>query len=220
MAARLKQARILAGFKSVTSAAESLGVPYPTYAAHENASRGIETDAARHYARRYNVSLDWLLTGKTAGAPTEVKGVRPVTVAAHIQAGVWTESWEWSPDEQYTVYVPDDAEYHGYTLYAAETKGPSMNKRYPERTVLVFTNVTETGESPVPGKRYIVERRRADGEAEHTVKLLHKDGEGKFWLLPESDDPRYQAPISIEEGTGDNDIVSILGRVCYAVSRE
>lgn len=63
-ASRLKEARKAVGFKRAGDAAESLGVPYPTYAAHENGSRAYDNDAAAHYARRYRVSLDWLLTGK------------------------------------------------------------------------------------------------------------------------------------------------------------
>lgn len=147
-------------------------------------------------------------------------GIRKVTVAAHIQAGAWSESWEWDDDDKYEVYVPDDPELRFFKLSAAETRGPSMNRRYPERTVLVFTDVLETQEEPIPGKRYIVERKRVGGEAEHTVKLLHVDADNKYWLLPESDDPRFQAPISVEDGTDDGDVVSIVGRVVFAVTRE
>jgi transcriptional regulator with XRE-family HTH domain len=147
-------------------------------------------------------------------------GVREITVAAHVQAGEWAESWEWEEQDRYQVYIPDDPEYKNVRLYAAVARGPSMNKRYPEGTILVFANIEETGEQLIPGKRYIVERRRAGGDAEHTVKTLHIDAEGKHWLVPESDDPRYQAPISIEDGMGEEDVVSIVGRVCFAVSRE
>lgn len=116
--------------------------------------------------------------------------------------------------------VPADPLLEGFKLYAAETRGPSMNKRWPEGTVVVFTNVEETGEMPTKGRRYVVERRRLGGDAEHTVKLLVQDADGKYWLMPESDDPRFQAPISVDEGTGDGDVVTIIGRVRYAVSRE
>lgn len=155
--------------------------------------------------------------GLNSGTAT---GVRTVTVAAHVQAGLWEETWEWNEDQQYQVAIPLDQTLDGFKLYAAETRGPSMNRRWPEGTIVVFTNVEETGESPVAGKRYIVERRRLGGEAEHTVKKLVRDADGKLWLMPESDDPRFQAPISIDGGTGDGDVVAIIGRVRYAVSRE
>ncbi|MDO3434361.1 S24 family peptidase [Rhizobium sp. CBN3] len=221
-AKRLEKARIARGFDEAKKAASFFGWNYNVYAQHENGTRGISR-AAGAYAKAFRVSEAWLLTGEGAGpgeTTANVPGLRRVTVAAHIQAGVFEETWEWDEHSQYPVYVPDDPEYAPFQLYAGETRGPSMNKRYPERTVLVFTNVEETQEQPIPGKRYIVERRRSSGEAEHTVKLLHMDQEGKYWLLPESDDPRFQVPISIEEGTGDDDIVAIIGRVAYAVTRE
>ena len=145
--------------------------------------------------------------------------LRMVSVAANVQAGAWSESWEWPEEDQYQVAVPNDEHLRPYRLYAAETRGPSMNRRWPEGTVVVFTNAAETMESPVVGKRYIVERRRA-GEAEHTVKLLHKDENGQFWLIPESTDPLHQQPIPVEDGDKEEDHVVILGRIWYAVTRE
>lgn len=221
-AIRLELARKSRGFATAKEAAAYFGWNYDTYAQHENGNRGISR-AVETYAKAFKVAAGWLLTGEGRGPSSNESappGLRQVKVAAHIQAGAWSESWEWPEADQYPVFIPDDPEFRPFKLYAGETKGPSMNKRYPERTVLVFTNIQETGEAPIAGKRYVVERRRAGGEAEHTVKLLHFDAEGKAWLLPESDDPRYQAPISIEDGTGDEDLVVILGRVCYAVSRE
>ncbi|MDK4713014.1 S24 family peptidase [Rhizobium sp. CNPSo 4039] len=221
-AKRLERARKARGFATAKEAAVFFSWNYDTYAQHENGTRGLSR-AAETYAKAFRVSAAWLLTGEGRGPGAEndaPAGLRRIKVAAHIQAGYWAETWEWEEDAQYPVYIPDDPEYRPYRLYGAETRGPSMNKRYPEKTVLVFTDIQETQEQPIAGKRYIVERRRASGEAEHTVKLLHVDEEGKYWLLPESDDPRFQAAISIDDGIDDGDTVVIVGRVCYAVSKE
>ena len=59
---RLKEARSKAGFGTAREAAEALGIKYPTYAGHENGSRGL-TQSLETYAKRFKVSLDWLLTG-------------------------------------------------------------------------------------------------------------------------------------------------------------
>lgn len=67
IAARIKEARIAANFKTAGDAATSLGVKYPTYAGHENASRAVDVEDAILYARRFRVSLDWLLTGVGRG---------------------------------------------------------------------------------------------------------------------------------------------------------
>lgn len=147
-------------------------------------------------------------------------GLRRVQVAAHVQAGHFVEAWEWDDEDKYSVFVPDLPEYRNLRLYGAELRGTSMNKRYADKTVVVFNSIAESYEDPIPGKRYVIERKRTSGEMEHTVKLLHADTDGKFWLMPESDDPKYQGAISIEDGTGDEDEVVIVGRVLFAVTRE
>ncbi|MDI7862565.1 XRE family transcriptional regulator [Rhizobiaceae bacterium n13] len=169
-------------------------------------------------AKALNMSVSELLDD--AQPAVHEPGLRRVVVAAHVQAGHFAETWEWERDDQYAVYVPDLPEFRQLRLYGAETRGPSMNRRYAEQTVIIFNDVTEAHEQPIVGKRYVVERRRPSGEVEHTVKLLHADKEGKFWLMPESDDPRYQAPIAVEDGTRNEDSVTIIGRVLFAVTRE
>lgn len=67
IAARLKMARKAAIGGTAQQAAETLGVPYQTYAGHENGNRGFDIEAAIHYAKRFKVSLDWLLTGHGRG---------------------------------------------------------------------------------------------------------------------------------------------------------
>ena len=95
-----------------------------------------------------------------------------------------------------------------------------MNRRYPEGTVVVFTNAIETDEPIIPGKRYVVERKDADGKAEHTVKLLHRDDAGGMWLVPESTDPLFQAPIPLLDEPDQDAEIRIVGRVRYSVSVE
>ena len=65
--ARLKRARINAGFKTAKDAAESLGVPISTYLGHENGFRGFPAKKAALYARRFKVTEQWLLYGKGPG---------------------------------------------------------------------------------------------------------------------------------------------------------
>lgn len=66
---RLAQARREAGFANATAAAVALGLKESTYYAHENGSRGFRRDSAEIYARRFGVSLEWLLTGKGGKEP-------------------------------------------------------------------------------------------------------------------------------------------------------
>ena len=60
---RLVAARQAAGYETAADAARSLGVPYPTYAGHENGSSGFRAKTAAVYARKFGVSFEWLLNG-------------------------------------------------------------------------------------------------------------------------------------------------------------
>ncbi|MBO9125484.1 MULTISPECIES: XRE family transcriptional regulator [unclassified Rhizobium] len=155
-------------------------------------------------------------------APTEFislhSNTRTVQIKQHIQAGVWSESFVWPEDAWYEVAIPDDEQFRNVNLYGAELRGPSMNKRYQDGSAIIYTSMIETGEQPAFGKRYIVEIERADGLREATIKTLWKDETGKPWLLPESNDPRHQAPIDLTGAEGDT--IRIVGRVAYSVQRE
>lgn len=91
---RLRKARIDAGFDTQAAAAAFLGVSVDTYRQHENDTRnlgGIPRKAAMIYARKFKVSLDWLMTGRGAerssdGLPSE--GVLQEMVRELIDAEV------------------------------------------------------------------------------------------------------------------------------------
>lgn len=69
---RLKQARTDRGFENPTDAARAFGWNVNTYRSHENGNREISKSAALRYAKAYNVSVDWLLTGsKKSGTNKE-----------------------------------------------------------------------------------------------------------------------------------------------------
>ena len=73
-AARLRIARLRAGYKTGKDAAEALGFPVSTYLSHENGSRGISASKAYTYARKYKVREQWLLYGVGPGPGSEQIG--------------------------------------------------------------------------------------------------------------------------------------------------
>jgi len=165
------------------------------------------------------ISADELLAIETiTGEKFDAMPGRAVRVKGKIGAGPFRETWQWEDDEQYDVVVPLDETLDKVALYGGVTCGPSMNRRYPEGTVVVFTDAMETQEPLVPGARYVIERERPDGLREATIKLLHRDDFGRFWMVPESTHPDFQLPMPID---GDNgDVIRIVGRVRFAVIRE
>jgi hypothetical protein len=70
-AARLRIARLRAGYETAKDAAEALGFPVSTYLGHENGSRGISAKKAEIYARKYKVREQWLLYGVGPGPGSE-----------------------------------------------------------------------------------------------------------------------------------------------------
>ena len=61
---RLREARLVAGYKSATKAAEALKVPGGTYAGHENGSRAFDIETAQQYAEAFRVRVSWLMFGE------------------------------------------------------------------------------------------------------------------------------------------------------------
>lgn len=190
--------------------ADRMGVTWQTISNVERGVTGLSSKKLDAYAAALGVEPQDLIAADD--------GARRVPVIGHVQAGHFAESWEFHEADQFDVPVPNDARFRRFKLQGVEVRGPSMNRRYPEGTVLVFTDAVETGEDVTVGKRYIIERERADGLREATVKLLWRDNEGRHWLLPESDDPRFQEPIPMEGADGDT--IRIVGRVRYSVARE
>lgn len=69
-------------FDTAAEAARAMGVAEPTYAGHENGSRGIER-AYRRYAQFFGVNPTWLLTGEGA----KYANVTRIRVDGFVKAG-------------------------------------------------------------------------------------------------------------------------------------
>lgn len=189
--------------------ADRLGIHVTNYNRLETGKTKLSMDKLMELAAIFNCTPVDLL-----GPPV---ALRHVLVAAHVQAGYWSETNEWPAEMAYDVAVPDDVQYRSLRLYGAESRGDSMNLIYPEGTSLVFAPVFELGELK-PGKRYHVRRTRADGLREETVKTLWVDPEGRMWLKPESSDPRFSQLLPLDGDDGDT--IEVLGQVVFAVRRE
>lgn len=185
IANRLKTARIRAGYKTAREAAVALGIRYSTYAGHENGGRGLSRAAPR-YAKKFKVSLDWLLRGDGTGpAPLEDDAnVAPgpdiqrinVPVISWVQAGAFAEVPDISTTDEWVTATQSV----GQRSFALRIKGDSMEPDFPEGMVVVF----DPDLDPVPGDFVVAQ----NGDNEATFKRLVKDGSD--WFLQPCN-PRY-----------------------------
>lgn len=88
LALNLRNARIAAGFETVSDAARHIGIPVPTAVAHEGARtsfRKPKLDQLRKYAIAYNTTIDALEGGTIVAPPKPVKSVAYHLVAVALQ---------------------------------------------------------------------------------------------------------------------------------------
>jgi len=206
-AERLIEARSKAGFESAAEAATALGVPYPTYSAHENGSRGFKS-RAESYAARFGCTPEWLLYGRgkgVASAPVPVN--RMVPVLGTVQAGLFA-------------VIPDDPEPAGFvplvlpgfeaaSLYALRIVGESMNRVYPDGTIVIVCPAAEIG---IRDGDHVIVRHVRNGLAETTVKEVVQEKAGVS-LWPRSTDPAFQAPVRLARDADADDGHEIIGVV-------
>jgi phage repressor protein C with HTH and peptisase S24 domain len=110
-------------------AAVALGIPAPTYRAHENGSRGLSRNAER-YARFFGVSLEWLLTGRGA-----MSGGALIPVRGRIGAGALVEA----ADDAFELESGEHVELPSSSATEAfVVQGESMLPRFLPGEVLLF----------------------------------------------------------------------------------
>ncbi len=151
------------------------------------------------------------LTGESQPAGQTVGGFITLSVTGVVQAGHWAEATELPPDEWESVAVPRPDSHA--THFGLRVRGSSMNLEYPEGTILVCVPFLHYAYPIDSGDHVIVHRRDATGLVEATVKELRRDGQGRWWLWPKSDDPEHQSPIALprtpddaEDHAGNDDI--------------
>jgi hypothetical protein len=83
-AGRLRAARRLAGYRSVTDAASAMGANRTTFSAHEAGQNLFPRDAAIRYARALGVEAEWLISGRPpSGLPDGAEAELPALIAMH-----------------------------------------------------------------------------------------------------------------------------------------
>ncbi|MBY4640759.1 S24 family peptidase [Gluconacetobacter entanii] len=122
--------------------------------------------------------------------------VEPIEVRGFVQAGAWRSALEIPVADRYEIMVPTKGPYSHLPRYGLEVRGDSMNKFFPNGTVVEVVNFSDIGRAPETGECVVVIRR--DGpEMEATLKLYQLTDDGNVVLWPKSTDPQWQQPIRL-----------------------
>lgn len=139
----------------------------------------------------------------------EIPHIETVYVKGIVQAGLWQDALEWAPSDWVPVFIPTDPRYPHITRFGLEVRGPSMNKVYPEGSIIIAINLDDLGRWPRTGERVVIQcRAKNSSDMEATVKRYELTPDGKQILWPESYDPLYQTPIIL------NDMAGHIGEIC------
>lgn len=162
-------------------------------------SRLYNIPADPFYFARHGVEWKGAPVSGSAVAPGMRIILRPISVIGHAQAGVFTEVVEWDEPSRYTVNISqDDGFSPEFTRYGIEVRGESMNKVFPNGSIVSVIDFDELGKKPATGDYVTVLRRDAYGPGfEATIKALQIKDDGTICLWPKSTDPRYQQPLII-----------------------
>ncbi|QDH14080.1 helix-turn-helix domain-containing protein [Formicincola oecophyllae] len=124
---------------------------------------------------------------------------RQIEVRGSVQAGLFTDALEWSPLDWFSITSPAEDGYpancHRYGLLV---RGASMNRLFPEGSIISVIDFDELGREPQTGECVVVLRRSETSNAfEATVKAYQRRPDGTILLWPRSDDPEFQNPFII-----------------------
>ncbi|KXU99259.1 hypothetical protein AD929_15820 [Gluconobacter potus] len=126
-----------------------------------------------------------------------------IEVRGDVQAGVWREAIEWPQADWYAITVPIDTAYQGFHRYGLKVCGQSMNKVFPEGSVVVVINFGDLGRLPKTGDFVVaVQRCSKTDQFEATVKAVQIRDDGTVILWPQSWDPAFQTPVVLPPQDG------------------
>lgn len=210
--ARLKAYRLNKGLTQ-TELAQKAGVNQGTYSRWEKGELEPSPGNILRLAQCLDVSVEQLL------APDDSTPGIKVRVIGELAAGSFKEAVEWDYGDQFDMPVILPKELSGLPLQGFVVKGPSMNKVYPEGSVVFAAPVHALPGHPRTDDYVVVMRRDKYGMIEATLKQYEVDADGKQWLWPRSNDPMHQAPVDyLGPKDGDVEQVHITGVVMAALT--
>lgn len=169
IAARLKHARNRL-FSTAAEAADALGMKAVTLRAHESAQNAINVYDLERYARRYNVNLQWLLTGAGVEQPDPTQHVElgeMIPLEFTIEPGAWipedhpSRRRKHRKDGEVAEMVPfTDPRFPADMVEAVRVENCSPDAHYISGTLLFVVEAADIGYRN--GDHVLVYRERGD----------------------------------------------------------
>ncbi len=174
---RLKEARVLRGYKSGAAFAEAFGIALRTYAHHEAGRRGLKRVQAQKYSAALGISLGWLLSGEGSLEPLEqVEGseLQMVCVLDFDYADILNEEQITTP-ESATEFIP--VVHDNKNIIAFKYNDEDMNLEATAGSIII---VDYSERTPVDGMLGIF-------EIDNRIYFRKfRDSDGPFRLEPSS----------------------------------
>lgn len=128
----------------------------------------------------------------------------PVALAGSIQAGVWQDTGLFTPQAppEYIMIAPDER-YPGIRRWAFRVRGDSMDKIYPDGTIIVAVSFFDLCRQPKTGDK-VIAIRKEHGLEEATLKEIEILADGSVALWPRSTNPKFSQAIIISNTIDDN----------------
>jgi DNA-binding XRE family transcriptional regulator len=188
---RLTTARKEAGFTTARAAAEALGVKEPTYIGHENGQRGFKRDSADHYARKFHVSLEWLLTGKGPKERRQLRidpaATRYVNLVGYVSAGATTHFFaNDEPLDEVTAPAGSTE-----STVAVEIRGDSLGSFF-DRWLVFYDDVRRPVTTDLVNKLCVV---GLDDGRILIKKIQRSKAKGYFHLISQTEEPILDVAI-------------------------
>jgi len=141
--------------------------------------------------------------------------IRTAMIIGDVAGGVWTEPGvEFEPIPT-TVVI--DERWESSDVFLLRVRGTSINRQAKDGDLVLCLNKYAAPRDIRAGDWVIAERRASDGRIETTVKRVHGDARRGFFLVPDSEDPQFQAPIFL--GKTDGEVVEVRAFVLEFIKR-
>lgn len=193
-AQRLTQLRKEAGFSNAAEFARTHGFNEGTQRSYENGNRAISRTAAVKLALALKSTPGYILYGDNAAEQLS-EGLEHIPIGKHVvplvgnvQAGAFIEAFEEIPTDFYPAVGAMETKANVFCLRVI---GDSMNKIYPEGSILYCQKLDDYLPDLKNGKRVVVKRRAAGDLFEATVKQYSCKG-NIATLTPLSNNAKYK----------------------------